>query len=213
MEPDLLSTARELTCQGSDEHAHPVFCTTTARETPAVSKGAERTRLANWFHQWRTPLRRFLQSKRSVSAADIDDVAQEVFLRLMRYDRGALVENPQAYLFKVASNVVAEWSIRCHNARPHDPAWLLDLHSHDQPENQAMRSGACAEVERALNTLDARQRAALKLQFLEGLSHAQIAERMGTTPRTVKRILAKSYQKLRQQLDPSLLQEISHGRE
>ena len=47
----------------------------------------------------------------------MDDAAQEVFLRLLRYDRGELVENPQAYLFKVATNVAAEWSIRARRER------------------------------------------------------------------------------------------------
>lgn len=47
--------------------------------------------------------------------ADFDDVAQEVFLRLLRYDAAQIVEHPQAYLFKMASNVAAEWSIRSSN--------------------------------------------------------------------------------------------------
>jgi hypothetical protein len=30
----------------------------------------------------------------------------------MRYDRAELIERPQAYLYKMASNVAAEWAIR-----------------------------------------------------------------------------------------------------
>ena|SRR2546427_7067363 len=57
-------------------------------------------RLADWFRQWRSPLRKFLLRRGSVPASDLDDIAQEVFLRLMRYDRTELIEHPQAYLFQ-----------------------------------------------------------------------------------------------------------------
>ena len=53
---------------------------------------------------WRAPLRKFLMGHGAVSGADVNDVAQEVFLRLLRYDRAELIEYPQAYLFKMASN-------------------------------------------------------------------------------------------------------------
>jgi DNA-directed RNA polymerase specialized sigma24 family protein len=67
-----------------------------------VSAHAKR-RLTDWFHQWRVPLRRFLVGRRGVPAADVDDVAQEVFLRLVRYEKTELVDHPQAYLYKVAA--------------------------------------------------------------------------------------------------------------
>ena len=47
-----------------------------------------------------------------VSGADVNEVAQEVFLRLLRYDKGELIDYPQAYLSKMAANVVNEWAIR-----------------------------------------------------------------------------------------------------
>ena len=46
---------------------------------------------------------------------DVEDVGQEVFLRLMRYETAELIEHPQAYLYKVASNVATEWSMRARN--------------------------------------------------------------------------------------------------
>ncbi len=84
-------------------------------------------RLADWFRQWRSPLRKFLLRRGSVPASDLDDIAQEVFLRLMRYDRTELIEHPQAYLFKMATNVVAEWAIRGRHMRAHEPKWLAEL--------------------------------------------------------------------------------------
>jgi RNA polymerase sigma factor (sigma-70 family) len=170
-------------------------------------------RLTEWFRLWRVPLRKFLRGHGAVSGADVNDVAQEVFLRLLRYDRAELVEYPQAYLFKMAANVANEWAIRARSRRPHESKWLTGLLADDSPEQEAARAEASAEVGRALALLTPRQRAILKLQFSEGLGRIQIAERLGTTERAIKRDLLKSYEKLRTELDTDLLRMLGHERE
>lgn len=171
-----------------------------------MSEPESTRRLADWFHQWRSPLRKFLIGKTALPLADLDDVSQEVFLRLLRYERAELVEHPQAYLFRMASNIAAEWSIRSRHRQPHDSKWIEDLPSDNQPEEGAARELAQDEVERAIKTLSPRHREVLKLQFAEGLGHREIAERLDTTPRSVKRAIAKSYEKLRRELKPELLE-------
>jgi RNA polymerase sigma factor (sigma-70 family) len=169
-------------------------------------------RLADWYRRWHNPLRKFLQNRRMVRAADIDDVAQEVFLRMLRYERSELVEFPQAYLFKTASNVVAEWSIRSSVTRPHDAGWLNALKAEEQPEDTLSQSVVQGRIEKAVRSLPARQREVLKLRFESGLSCKQIADRLNSSPRIVKRDLAKSYAALRRELDINLLGELDHGR-
>jgi Sigma-70 region 2 len=44
-------------------------------------------RIGDWFREWRLPLKRYLVRRGAGTAADIDDIAQEVFLRLLRYNR------------------------------------------------------------------------------------------------------------------------------
>lgn len=178
-----------------------------------MTNSEAKRRLADWFHRWRPPLRKFLMGRSALPAADLDDVAQEVFLRLLRYERTELVEHPQAYLFKIATNVAAEWAIRARSSRPHEPKWLTDLVAEDQPEEDVARGSANAEIERALNTLGPRQREVLKLKFTEDLGYDEIAARLGATPRSVKRILMRSYEKLRHQLEPDLFRGSErHGR-
>jgi DNA-directed RNA polymerase specialized sigma24 family protein len=110
------------------------------------------SRLAEWFRQWRVPLRKFLIGRGVVPASDLEDVAQEVFLRLMRYERTELIEYPQAYLYKMAANVAAEWAIRGRYVRPHDSTWLAGLAAADQAEDGAGRAELQDEIERALLT-------------------------------------------------------------
>src|SRR5712671_376693 len=124
-----------------------------------------KNRLSAWFQQWRLPLRKFLIRKGTVLSADLDDVAQEVFLRLMRYDRTELIEHPQAYLFKMATNVAAEWAIRGRHMRTHEPKWLAELGDESQVEDKAGHIELQDEIERALLTLTSQQREVLKLQF------------------------------------------------
>jgi RNA polymerase sigma-70 factor (ECF subfamily) len=178
-----------------------------------MSAGDAKTRLSDWFHQWRSPLRKFLRSSGVARTTDIDDVAQEVFLRLLRYERTELIESPQAYLYKMATHVAAEWAIRARNVRPHESKWLANLVTPNQPEQEAGRSELHDEIERALQLLPARQREILKLHYFENLSRAEIAERLGTTERSIKRVVMKTYERLRLQLDPELLGDLADGRE
>src|SRR6185503_17868193 len=100
-------------------------------------------RLASWFRQWRQPLRKFLIGRGTVPLSDIDDVAQEVFLRLMRYGRTEVIEHPQAYLYKMAANVSAEWAIRGRYARLSEPDWLTGPTGEqlDEAQDQAEQIG------------------------------------------------------------------------
>jgi RNA polymerase sigma factor (sigma-70 family) len=170
-------------------------------------------RLSDWFRQWRLPLRRFLLRRAGVLAADVEDVGQEVFLRLMRYETAELVEHPQAYLYKVASNVATEWSMRARNRQPHEEKWVATLVEDDEPESQMMRAQSAREIERALNTLTPYQREVLKLFFVEELEYTEIATRLDESVRSVTRQFRKSYDKLRHELDPELLGVFTHGRE
>jgi RNA polymerase sigma factor (sigma-70 family) len=163
-------------------------------------------RLTDWFREWHAPLRKFLQRRHSVNSADVEDVAQEVFLRLLRYDRAESVQHPQAYLFRMASNVAAEWSMRAQQRQPHNADWLSDLPSDVSPERDAARAASCAALHQALNALPPRRRELLRLQFAEGLSHREIAQRLALSERIVKRDLIKAYSELRMGLDIEILE-------
>jgi RNA polymerase sigma-70 factor (ECF subfamily) len=161
-------------------------------------------RLAEWFHEWHQPLRRFLRRRRAGSVADIEDIAQEVFLRLLRYDRSDLIDHPQAYLYKIAANVSAEWAMRASRSLPHSAEWLGELVAAFNPETAAGHGAAEAELQRAIEALPSRQREIVRLHFGEGMTHEDISGQLGLTRRIVKRDLARAYTALRASLDPDL---------
>lgn len=163
--------------------------------------GKQPGKLGDWFRDWEKPLRRFLARRGAGSSADIDDIAQEVFLRVLRYERADLVDHPQAYLFKVAANVTAEWALRCSRRLPHDAAWLDELVDERLPEDPLQRAGVDRELHAAIDLLPARAREILRLHFGEGMTHPQIAVALGVTRKIVKRDMERAYASLRFNLD------------
>lgn len=181
--------------------------------TDAVSdKTASRNeRLTQWFEVWQGAMKRWLSSRSSIQAADLDDVAQEVFLRLLRYSNDAVVEYPQSYLFRIATNVVNEWRERARNSLPHDDVWLADLQIEPEAEPESSVEhdlvGKC--VRKAVSLLPPRQREVLLLHIREDLTYKQIAVKLKLTPRVVRRDIARAYADLRAELSASDMEQIT----
>lgn len=168
-----------------------------------VDPGNSKNRFAQWFKDWRKPVRHWLSRRASVPAAELDDLAQEVFLRLLRYSEKTAVENPLGYLLRIASNVASEWRERARVSKPHDQVWLeeLQIEPDQEPENSVSQAGSDANVQAAVDKLPPRQRQVLQLRVNEGLTYKQIAERLELSPRIVLRDLSRAYSQLRMQLD------------
>lgn len=169
-----------------------------------VDQGSAKNRFAQWFKDWRKPVRHWLSRRASVPAAELDDLAQEVFLRLLRYSEKTAVENPLGYLLRIAGNVASEWRERARVSKPHDQEWLEDLliEPDQEPENSVSQAGSDANVQAAVDKLPSRQRQILLLRVNEGLTYKQIAERLQLSPRIVLRDLSRAYSQLRMRLDP-----------
>lgn len=188
-------------------------CTTDADieefrpDVSAVDIKTRNERLKTWFDTWRTPMKRWLASRSTLQSADLDDAAQEVFLRLLRYSDNAVVEYPQSYLFRIATNVVNEWRERARNSFPHDDVWLSELlvEPEHEPETFAESDLVSVHVRNAVRRLGSRQRQVLQLHIEGELTYKQIATKLKLTTRVVRRDIARAYAELRADLgSPSL---------
>ena len=160
---------------------------------------AEREKLVlNWRERWHPFLLQVLARALPVQA-DASDLAQEVYLRLLRVDKLDLIRHPRAYLYRVAINIADEWRLR--SARmpttPDDAVPEETFAATDNLEDWLNRQQNRAVVERALSGLPMSQRTALVLHVTKDLTYPQIAAHMGVTRRQVKRYLAKAYDRLR----------------
>ena len=127
---------------------------------------------------------------------DAKDVVQEVYLRLLRLGSGELVRDPHAYVYFVASQVLAQFRMRAKlSPLVYDSALLRSADRHPAEVGQdgvADRWLALAEVEELLTSLPAMHRKVFMLRKVDDLSWTQIAERLKISVHTVKKYLCEA---------------------
>jgi RNA polymerase sigma factor (sigma-70 family) len=156
--------------------------------------------LATWRQRWNRNLLRFL-GRRVREAVDVEDLAQETYLRLLRSPDLREVRNPEAYLIRVASHVVAEWRQSQPPpgvSTPLDDDLFVDERT---PDFEVERRILQQRLDEALKTLSPMMRAVLLLRLRDGRAYKDIAQALGITDRQVKRHLARGYDRLRRSLD------------
>lgn len=160
-----------------------------------------KTAWAIGFH-YRRELHRYLV-RRLRRQQDLDDLKQEVYMRLLRMDRMDCIREPLAYLYSIAANVVADFTLA--ERRRHDrvmPDSEAVEHWADDP-NQALpddiaeRTSLERELEKALKQLPPLQAAALVLHYQEGMSCAEIAKRLGLSDKSVDKYLTRAKARMR----------------
>jgi RNA polymerase sigma-70 factor (ECF subfamily) len=144
-------------------------------------------------------LRRFLNKRRFVES-DIKDVCQEVYLRLLRFERAEVVHNPMAYLFRVAANVAHDFRLRQAQWTSLEAEHLEEATSSAGPEQLLEAEYRSRRLDEVLASLPALPRAALVLHSQEELTYEEIAARLGVTRRVVKRAIARGYKLARESL-------------
>ena len=150
-------------------------------------------------------LRRFLSS-RVRNTADIPDLVQEVYLRMLRIPDHDAIRSPEAYLFTVAQHVAHQHAIRRSNLAP--PVELQEMLAElaDIPADPASELSAeqsLKELDHALDMLSPSERATFLYHRRDGLTLEQIANRLGVSRQMVKKYLAKAVVELRKQLRES----------
>jgi RNA polymerase sigma factor (sigma-70 family) len=139
-------------------------------------------------------LRRFLKLRLG-NVADVPDLAQEVFLRLLRVPNHEEIRSPEAYLFTVASHVVQQ-HYQKQAAAPASLDWADQFAdspgsgTDDPPAHTEMRQ-RLEHLERMLDQLPPRVAMALIMHRMAGHTIAEIARELGIAEITVKKYLAR----------------------
>jgi RNA polymerase sigma-70 factor (ECF subfamily) len=149
-------------------------------------------------------LRRFLLL-RVRNAADVPDMLQEVYLRMLRVPNVESIRSPEAYLFTVAQHVVQQHSLR-QSATPPSIELTEMLNSAravpDVDPVLDLDAQQCLEqLQSELDRLSPKLRATFLLHRRDGLSLDEIAERLGTSLPMVKKNLMQALVQLRQRLE------------
>lgn len=149
---------------------------------------------------------------------DAEDLAQEVFLQLVRSPPTEAINNPEGYLTTAAIHVLSRHRRRSNGSAQELPIDEVLAQTHDQPSQLVVseRSGPEAQVDRAmrmvllnkaLQELPATAAAALVLHSMHGLTVPEIAEELGVTKRKARYYLAQAAAHCRLSSDPSIWEE------
>lgn len=142
-----------------------------------------------------------LAARLTNSAADAEEVAQEAFLRAWRQApdwRPAAGARFRTWLYRVVVNL-------CLDRRRRQPFLALDdIAEPEAPDPDGLTRMTEVEgthlVRSALSELPDRQRTALALSYLDGLSAARAAETMGVSVTALEALLVRGRRGLREAL-------------
>ena len=164
-----------------------------------MDRGRSSGRLASLrkhrFDQYHEQLHRYLVSRLRGRPIEAADVAQETYLRLLRMNKVELVQHPQAYVYRVAANVLRELGLK-EKAQAELPGALTDptieQENSDTPQVLAERGEHIKKLEKAIRRLPAKTQAILILKKRDGLTRQEIATELGISEHTVKKHLLKA---------------------
>ncbi|MDT3714245.1 RNA polymerase sigma factor [Pseudomonas soli] len=142
--------------------------------------------------------------KRTDNASDAADMTQDVFAQWLGYRDRAKVEQPRAFLFQVARNLLSDhWrrqKVR-HAALADDTLPEQQDAPANDPLDHAQQQQRLNQLRQVLAELSPRRREALMLHRFEGLTQAQIAERMNISVSMVEKHIAAALLQCKQRLD------------
>ncbi len=156
---------------------------------------SKHTLVAKLFAEHGGALRAFL-GRRVRKQPDAAELAQEVYLRILRLEDASIIENPEAYLYTVASNLAKEHSRlegRAGTALDIDDA-LIQQQLAELPSfgNELDTQQRIKRLEEVLRQLPAKCHAAVVLQYWHGLSYEEIAQRLDISAHMVKKYLSQA---------------------
>ena len=155
-----------------------------------------RSLLLEWRQRWNRSLFQFLR-RRVRSSVDVQDLAQETYLRLLRARDLNEVRNPLAYLLQVASHVAMEW---CDRQPRGDSMVEIDVDTVADPQLPELELDARLShqrLEKTLTSMSPMMRAVVLLRLRDERTYQEIAVELRITDRQVRRYLARGYERLR----------------
>jgi RNA polymerase sigma factor (sigma-70 family) len=147
-------------------------------------------------------VRQFLEARLKHAVADVPDLVQEVFLRMMRLNHPEEIRTPEAYLYTVAKAVLHQHRMR-QSGMPQavdigDVLSELEDVEELGPEAQLQAAQRMGELERSLAQLPRKAYVTLILNRVVGMPLEEVGRRLGISRPMAKKYLAKALAHCRQ---------------
>ncbi len=154
--------------------------------------------LAGLYQAHATELNGF--ARRRVGRQEAEDVVQDAYLHLLQRGTAATLEQPRAYLFRIAANLAVDFARKARTRLRYAGEGLdfdVDAAAAADPEATAGAAMELARLRACLSKLPPACREAFLMKRIEGLTHAEIAEKLGISVRTVDRFMVRAWEHLR----------------
>lgn len=148
-------------------------------------------------------LRRFLR-KRVRNAADIPDIVQEVFLRLLRVPNHETIRAPEAYIFTIARHVAQQHALQSAVIRGavdlDEVLSELGAVAEIDPALEVSAEQSLQELDQALEQLSPKVQATFLFYRRDGMSMDEISARLGISRPMAKKYLVRALAHFRKRL-------------
>lgn len=146
--------------------------------------------------------RYLIRSLRGVHYSYAQDLTQDIYLRFLALPHREQIRQPQAYLLRIATNLVTEYRLRERRAPVVFNSELTDTcldHESGDIWKDALSDSLQLrqQLEQVLREMPPTQRAVTVLWARDGLSSDEIAARTGLTPKTTRKYLSRALAHLR----------------
>ena len=134
-------------------------------------------------------LLRFL-GERLANEQDARELAQEAYLRLLRASQSKLIDEPAAYLFGIARNILYEWYV---SMKPSSEPLAEEALAGEglSVEDSVALAQHMERLEEVLSRLSPKCRAAVLMQRRDGMTYREIGEALDISAAMVKKYLAQ----------------------
>jgi RNA polymerase sigma factor (sigma-70 family) len=165
------------------------------RAAPAATAAANSALVLRLFLAHRRALQRYF-ARRVRLCSDAEELAQEVYLRLLRVPDADALRNPEGYLYAIAANLIKERAAQQRLSRNcvslEDAAFPEALSEEPSWPDTLDTARHAARLREVLRELPLKCQAAATLCYWHGLSYAEIAERLGISVNMVKKYLVRA---------------------
>jgi RNA polymerase sigma-70 factor (ECF subfamily) len=153
------------------------------------------------FEQFGRDLSGFLS--RRLESQEVEDVTQKTYLQLLEHPNPGEIRNPHAYLFKTASNLAVDHlrRRRVHVERVNSGVEMEALASAaPEPDTATDVARQIAKFREILADLPPLWRTVFLLNRIDGLTHEEIAQRVGISKKSVERHIIKALERFHRRL-------------
>lgn len=159
-----------------------------------MNASAAQDLIAAYFEQ-RESLGRFFRARLGAQA-DVEDLLQDLYLKVSAVEPDRDVREPRAYLFRLASNLMMDRWRSGRRSAVRDEAWRMATHAtglsedvDDAPSAEDVVAGRqrLAMLTKALPNLPQKTSTVFRLHKFDGLSYAEVAVRLGISRSSVEK--------------------------